>query len=689
MKKRITHFIIFIIAGIASISVNAQCPADPSVSATCTSTISSPSAANVTVTSGMVVCLTSGAQTGTFTVQSGGLLIVSGGSIGPQVAVQSGGSLVASGGVLNNSASLPSGASMYINNTPTLGGTMSMSGGTLNVLSGGTFSKDVSSGSPSGVINNCGTISGSRNFGPSITLNNYSTSNLTLSTGGNTLNNYANNVTIAYGNVNTSNTLNNYGTGVNFSITSSWNSGMTFNNALGAVFNVTSVPGQIPSSTVFNNAGTFTYTPTVNTNGATFNNATTGNFTFVSAASANSAVITNNGTMSVTGDYYLAGGSITNNGNISVSGQLRVDGGTLNINANSTATVNNLYKNNGTINMGDHSLLNITQNITNYNGTPINLTSGCASIIASTTPSTSGINSTLLNNTNLNFCGSAPAQAPATIPITSVSNNGSGAYRITMSSGPATNGYVQISGVTGVSNLNGYWKVIQINSTTFDLIGSTYTAGAVFSSSQVIIDQTKLKLGTSTYLGYSGCTNPCAPLPIKLVSFNAYKEDGNVKIVWQTIEEKNNQYYVIEKSTDGINYQTVTTIDGNRNSTRLLTYTEYDFTPYAGISYYRLKQIDYDGTYTYSSIAVVNFDGNTEWTVFPNPSVDGSFTIRSNFSEDDIMSVTVTDVTGNRVRYYADSDYTQEMKVSGLAAGLYIVTIQTLTESYSKKLIVQ
>ena len=320
---------------------------------------------------------------------------------------------------------------------------------------------------------------------------------------------------------------------------------------------------------------------------------------------------------------------------------------------------------------------------------------GCSYVTLATPPSVSFNTNFTANGSNtapngINYCGGVPKNsAAATNTIASVANNGSGAYRITFASSsntPLNNAYIAISGVTG-GNLNGYWQVTKISATVFDLVAAPYSAVTSLTGNSV--DVNNLYFGTGTYVGYSGCTNPCIPLPIKLVSFNAYKEDSDVKIVWQTLEERNNQYFVIEKSADGIHYQTVLKVDGNKNSTSLLTYTEYDFNPLAGISYYRLKQVDFDGSYSYSSVSAVNFNGNLNWTLFPNPSTDGSFTILSSFAASEIISITVTDITGDIVKSFSGSDYQQEIKVSGLSGGLYIVSIQTVIEMYSKKLIVQ
>lgn len=491
-------------------------------------------------------------------------------------------------------------------------------------------------------------------------------------------------------------TFNNYGTVPSFTM-SQFNQPITINN-IGGTMTVTSSP-TIKSGTIINNTGkgTFTWTPSMIAElGTAVNNAGGSTMNFTTGGTANRPSITNDGTMNFSGQYYLAGGTSHNNGKMNFANELRLDGGTLNLNTNSTTTVNTLYKNSGVINMDDHSLLNITQNVTTWDGGPINLVSGCATILGSTTPSTTNINSNFTNNPNLNFCGSAPMQAGGclSVPLT-VTNNGSGAIRMTgvFPCGLNNLDYIEINGTLGVPNLNGYWRVNRISNLfgimTLDLIGSTFVSGSIITLTSIQYDQSKLKFGTGTYLGYSSCANPCAPLPIKLISFKAFKESNSVKIEWQTMEEKNNAYYEIQRSVDGIHYETITTIAGYKNSSSLINYTQYDYAPLNGTSYYRLKQVDADGSFTYSSISAIEITNQAEWTVYPNPSMDGNFTLTSTFSENEVLFITVTDVTGNQVRYYDSNSYEQEMHIHNLASGMYVVAIQTQTSVLSKKLIVR
>jgi len=119
-----------------------------------------------------------------------------------------------------------------------------------------------------------------------------------------------------------------------------------------------------------------------------------------------------------------------------------------------------------------------------------------------------------------------------------------------------------------------------------------------------------------------------SPLPIELMDFTAnLKNDRTVSLSWQTASEKNNDYFTIERSMDGKNWVAIQEIDGAGNSTNLLNYHTTDILSGKGIFYYRLKQTDFDGAYTYSDIRAVVVDQSvSEMSVFPNPT-NGSFTL--------------------------------------------------------------
>ena len=112
-------------------------------------------------------------------------------------------------------------------------------------------------------------------------------------------------------------------------------------------------------------------------------------------------------------------------------------------------------------------------------------------------------------------------------------------------------------------------------------------------------------------------------LPIKLISFTADSyQDNSVLCNWVTASEINNDYFTLEKSTDAINFSPFAIVDGAGNSSQTLNYQYIDYELYRNLSYYRLKQTDFDGNFTYSQvISVVNQQINqSTLNVYPNPS---------------------------------------------------------------------
>jgi autotransporter-associated beta strand protein len=94
-------------------------------------------------------------------------------------------------------------------------------------------------------------------------------------------------------------------------------------------------------------------------------------------------------------------------------------------------------------------------------------------------------------------------------------------------------------------------------------------------------------------------------LPITLLSFHAKAEDRTVLTSWVTASEINNDFFTVERSKDGSTWEKVGTVDGAGNSNTELTYAFVDDDPYSGVSYYRLRQTDFDGTTTVSQIRAV------------------------------------------------------------------------------------
>jgi hypothetical protein len=117
-------------------------------------------------------------------------------------------------------------------------------------------------------------------------------------------------------------------------------------------------------------------------------------------------------------------------------------------------------------------------------------------------------------------------------------------------------------------------------------------------------------------------------LPVELLSFNGDCNEGQVNISWQTATEHNSDYFEVEKSRDGMNWQVLTTVNAAGNSTQLLNYDATDAQAMEGNNYYRLTQVDIDGTTKTYDVINVSCSGAAKgyFSAYPNPST-GSFQV--------------------------------------------------------------
>jgi hypothetical protein len=167
-------------------------------------------------------------------------------------------------------------------------------------------------------------------------------------------------------------------------------------------------------------------------------------------------------------------------------------------------------------------------------------------------------------------------------------------------------------------------------------------------------------------------------LPSTLISFEATPvEHRYIQLDWTTVSEINNDHFSVERSNDAISWESIGTVDGAGNSSVILNYEYKDTEPLNGISYYRLKQTDYDGSVMYSSIRSVTL-GDEVLSVFPNP-VNHMLTIEgTNVSRQRVWIVSTlgVDVTSSVSTTQVDESKTT-LDFSKLASGVYFVKVGT------------
>ena len=166
------------------------------------------------------------------------------------------------------------------------------------------------------------------------------------------------------------------------------------------------------------------------------------------------------------------------------------------------------------------------------------------------------------------------------------------------------------------------------------------------------------------------CNSLVAPLPVELVSFTAKAAENHVALQWKTASELNNDRFEIERSKDGISFETIGTVNGNGTTNEEQDYAYYDRTVVDGIYYYRLKQVDYDGKFEKSQVVQVRMSGaQNAVSVFPTVIKD-QINIQTDHTE---RPTVVSDVTGRILRTYAATPNT--IDVSDLKAGVYVVLV--------------
>lgn len=188
--------------------------------------------------------------------------------------------------------------------------------------------------------------------------------------------------------------------------------------------------------------------------------------------------------------------------------------------------------------------------------------------------------------------------------------------------------------------------------------------------------------------------NPPCVLPIELTSFDIIQNGKTADIKWSTAMEKNNDYFVIERSKEGKNFESVKTIKGSKNSTSQKNYSENDSNPYSGTSYYRLKQVDVDGQYTYSDLRTLNnksdiFGGIT---ISPMP-VDDDLNVEFDKEPGKEYTISVFDLAGKKVHsltILSDKDDTKtSINVSELEKGMYFLSLEGVSGNSRIKFIKQ
>ncbi len=165
-------------------------------------------------------------------------------------------------------------------------------------------------------------------------------------------------------------------------------------------------------------------------------------------------------------------------------------------------------------------------------------------------------------------------------------------------------------------------------------------------------------------------------LPVELVFFKATKQDEFTRLTWATATETNNSHFEIQRSADAREWKALGEVKGAGTTQKPQQYEFTDVRPPAGLSYYRLRQVDFDGQYEYSPVVAVSRKGEGySFAVFPNPASDRLQAVLPPGREGAVVEL--YNGQGQRIRQQqllSDSGR-EEVRLTGLLPGLYYLFI--------------
>jgi len=186
----------------------------------------------------------------------------------------------------------------------------------------------------------------------------------------------------------------------------------------------------------------------------------------------------------------------------------------------------------------------------------------------------------------------------------------------------------------------------------------------------------------------------CVVLPVKLLGFSGECREGANELSWQTSSEVNNDYFEVEKSTDGVIYSTIGVVNGAGNSNTVLNYSFQDFNNDDGLVYYRLKQVDFNGSQSYSK--PIFLDGCNEFVY----EINGTFfnaanEIVINYKTDRLENVDVSlfDIQGKLIEQKDVVIYQNQNQIKvpiskTLENAIYMIRVISNGSIYTNKIIV-
>ncbi|MGI8951815.1 MAG: choice-of-anchor J domain-containing protein [Chitinophagaceae bacterium] len=193
----------------------------------------------------------------------------------------------------------------------------------------------------------------------------------------------------------------------------------------------------------------------------------------------------------------------------------------------------------------------------------------------------------------------------------------------------------------------------------------------------------------SNYVGIDDVSYNISTLPVSFINFDGLIQNGEAVLNWSTSNEINNKGFEVQKSLNGETFTSIGFVQGADNTPNINNYSFTDAKLLSGLNYYRLKQIDFDGRFSYSSTIKLDFS-KFNWTILGNPSRNSW--IQLQIDKPANISIQIISLNGKIIQTInkgniSQGTYSVPINLSNFAPGIYIVKLIADNQTYSKKII--
>lgn len=276
---------------------------------------------------------------------------------------------------------------------------------------------------------------------------------------------------------------------------------------------------------------------------------------------------------------------------------------------------------------------------------------------------------------------SSPNSTPASFndvnPAAAIQVVSNSYWTVSTANGLAYSGspFSATAGGTGLGQVSDAVSHLRLTRQAAAIGGNAGTNGT--STTNLLVRRTAFAFPTNPFRAYIASTNAAlSSLPISLSYFSARSTAEGVWLQWTTLMEDNFSHFSIERSTDGLSFESIGETPATGGLNKATNYSYVDGRVASGRYYYRLKSVDFDGSYAYSQVERVDVESSTMEiaSIYPNP-IDGKFTLH--VYEGKSGTMVLHDAYGRSVAQSLINRGNQELDFEALRSGVYYARIQT------------